>query len=177
MQLMFVLTFMIMLATSMVSVSKRSSEDLASKADGVARQMEAWHRAAREMCLHAGCGGGLVAPYSFLPQDLRNGQAFQNGSYVTLYDSTNKLVLTFLSGNYQRAGLGYGPIAAALGETLDGPTNEIGTFNGSVIMPLRPLWRIHAPGEPAPPQSPIALNSPFAGHTIPVGTPVILSRI
>jgi hypothetical protein len=129
------------------------------------------------MCANTVCATGDVAPYDYLNEGLRNGQAFRNGSFITVHDPSTKTLLTFLSGTYQRAGLGYASIAGALSRTLLGPSNEIGTFNGNIIVPFRPYWLIHSPGDPETTPHPIIIGSSFGGRTIPIGTPVIMSKL
>jgi hypothetical protein len=177
MQIMFALTFILMLVASMTSLATRTNENLASTSDSVAWQMTAWHRAAVDLCARTTCPGGMVDPFEYLNEGLKNGQAFRNGSFISVHEPTTRQVVTFLSGSYQRSGLGYASISGALSQTLTGPSNDIGTYDGSVIVPFRPFWMVHSPNDPDTTPHPIALSSPFAGRTIPVGSPVILSRL
>lgn len=177
MQIMYALTFIIMIFTSMVSLAHRDSAELESKSDAVAWQMTAWHRAAVDMCKATTCTTGILSPFNYLSEPLRNGKAFTNGAFVAVYNAPNRTLLTFMSGKYQRADLSYGSVAAALSETLDDPSNEIGTFNGSVIVPFRPLWQIYIPGRADSPATPTPLSGSFAGNTVPIGSPVMLSYL
>lgn len=180
MQMMFAVMFLIMIVVTMTYGSKTTNDDIASKSSAVAWQMAAWHNAAVDLCVYnpSSCLGGVLSPRSALNQAFQNGQAFNSGSYVSVYDPVSNRVLTYLAGHYQRAGITSASVASAMTDTFLSPSNEVGVFDGSKIQPFRPYWLVHSPNDdPNIIAAPIPLNSSFGGQTIPKDVPVILARI
>jgi len=175
--MMFAVMFIVMLVATMTFTAKDTNDDIDSKSNAVAWQMSAWHRAAVDKCIYSMCVSGVISPYSNLNEALRGGQAFTNGSFITVHDPSTKTLLTYLAGNYQRAGITSASVSGALSKTLLGPSNEVGVFDGSIIVPFRPYWLVYSPNDPVSVPHPIPLNNPFAGQTIPKGVPVIMSRL
>jgi hypothetical protein len=131
MQLAYMLSmFVVIMAFAFVGLT-RSSDPVQDESLATIQQMSAWHKAAIRLCAKTPCNTGTVNPTSQLPTVIKDGTINYATKFKTRYDSTAKILVTYLDESALRpVGPTLGTISAALAKEFGGDqTVSAGQFD------------------------------------------------
>lgn len=184
MQFMLVISFILVMIAGISSGAKRNAERVDLDAGTVARQMGALHRAASDACAANACGGSGVIEHAdiepFLPSPLQ-GNAIKHKRFIlSHWDATARLVVTWLDpelNEYFEEGksstVSYGSVSSAMRDQgITGHSSYAGVWGNGRVNTIR-----HQSMSGASITLPYVLTSPFVGYAIPVGTPILVSKL
>jgi len=173
MQMIYVVSFILMLVATIGSHSKDEAIRISAASDGLAQQLGAWHRAAHERC-RSGCVPGTVDPRSMLPPALADLAAYDRGYFTTRYDPVSRLLVTHMTNAFhQTESVSFGTIAASMRKMIiEGHSIGAGIWNGSSVSPLHYYYNASVPVKP-----PYDVPVDFMGVSIPDGSPILVTRL